>query len=269
MYPYDLFRNFTLYDLLLALGIISAVLVFRYFSDRDKVSVKFYNFILYNAIATVILGYLLSVVTQAVYNWLGGAEFEISGSTGATFLGGLVGGAAVFLIIYFGVGHFVFRDGENISMFPWMSDTAAVCIPAAHALGRLGCLMAGCCYGKVFSEPAFYTFRFIRLDADDNLIGYFYALPVQLYESLFLMLLALTLGIMKKKMKGNLLSVYMISYGVWRFFIEYIRGDERGETIVSFLSPSQLTSLLLIAGGAALYFFYKYKMQKKPEKADA
>ena len=40
-------------------------------------------------------------------------------------------------------------------------------------------------------------------------------------------------------------------YGVWRFFIEYARGDYRGETFVSFLTPSQLIAVLLIVIGTA------------------
>ena len=51
------------------------------------------------------------------------------------------------------------------------------------------------------------------------------------------------------------MPMYLLSYGVWRFVIEYLRGDERGETIVSFLSPSQLTSIGLIAAGILVLVF--------------
>ena len=44
-------------------------------------------------------------------------------------------------------------------------------------------------------------------------------------------------------------------YAVWRFFIEYLRADDRGATVVSFLSPSQLTAVLLFAVGAGLYLW--------------
>ena len=53
------------------------------------------------------------------------------------------------------------------------------------------------------------------------------------------------------------MSVYLCGYGIWRFFIEYARGDDRGQTIVPFLTPSQLTAIVLIAVGIALVFFEK------------
>ena len=48
------------------------------------------------------------------------------------------------------------------------------------------------------------------------------------------------------------MPIYAFAYGTWRFLIEYVRADDRGETIVSFLSPSQLFALVLILGGAVL-----------------
>ena len=181
---------------------------------------------------------------------------------------GLVGGAAVFIAFYFGIGHFSFGNRENIKSFRWMTDVAAVCIPAAHSIGRIGCLTAGCCHGIVYETAKWYTFRFLILNAADECIGVFYALPVQLYEALFLAVLALALGIMKRKNKTNLLPIYMIAYGVWRFLIEYIRGDERGTTIVDFLSPSQLTSVLMVAGGILLLVVMIKKSPKNNEETE-
>ncbi len=269
MYPYDLFLGITLYDILLSAGVICAILVFRYFSERDGVSAKYYNFILGIAVATVVAGYLISVVVQGGYNALAGGAFELNSETGATFLGGLTGGAAVFFVLYFGAGHFVFRDREHFGRLLWMTETAAVCIPAAHALGRLGCLTAGCCYGLVFDGPRWFTFRFLLLDSSDKLVGYRYALPVQLYEAVFLAALALAIGLRRRRGRNCCLPAYMISYGIWRFFIEYLRGDDRGMTVVKFLSPSQLTSLLLIAGGAVLYVLLKRIYRRQAEAGDA
>jgi phosphatidylglycerol:prolipoprotein diacylglycerol transferase len=62
-----------------------------------------------------------------------------------------------------------------------------------------------------------------------------------------------------------LLAVYLVGYGLWRFFIEYARADDRGQTIVSFLSPSQLVSLLMIVGGAVWLVWWLF-CNKKREK---
>ena len=58
--------------------------------------------------------------------------------------------------------------------------------------------------------------------------------------------------LMMKKGIRHQMPTYMLVYGAWRFFVEYLRADERGETIVSFLSPSQFFSVLLMLGGVAL-----------------
>ena len=61
------------------------------------------------------------------------------------------------------------------------------------------------------------------------------------------------------------MAIYMAGYGVWRFFIEYLRGDDRGASIVKFLSPSQLTAILLIIGGGVL-FYIQFRRGGKIEK---
>ena len=76
--------------------------------------------------------------------------------------------------------------------------------------------------------------------------------PVQLFEALFLFVLFAALLVLLWHVGKYVMPVYMITYGIWRFCIEYARADERGDTLVSFLSPSQLTALILIIGGILL-----------------
>ena len=63
------------------------------------------------------------------------------------------------------------------------------------------------------------------------------------------------------------MGVYLVGYGVWRFFIEFIRGDieERGKFIPG-LTPSQFWSILMVIGGIAFFFIYKYFDKKIEEK---
>ena len=77
--------------------------------------------------------------------------------------------------------------------------------------------------------------------------------PVQLFEALFLFLLFAALFVLVRKVGKYAMPTYMTVYGIWRFLIEYARGDERGDTLVSFLSPSQFTALVLIVGGVLLF----------------
>ena len=67
------------------------------------------------------------------------------------------------------------------------------------------------------------------------------------------------------------MSIYLVSYGVWRFIIEYFRDDYRGELIPG-LTPSQFWSIIMVIGGIALFFIYRYfdkKILEKENQKDA
>ena len=53
------------------------------------------------------------------------------------------------------------------------------------------------------------------------------------------------------------LAVYLVSYGIWRFVIEYFRADYRGDFIPG-LSPSQFWSIIMVIGGIVIFFLYRY-----------
>ena len=59
-----------------------------------------------------------------------------------------------------------------------------------------------------------------------------------------------------------------MAYGVWRFFIEYLRDDYRGTTLVSALTPSQLTAVIMVASGAALMALMIFLKKGKTEKSN-
>jgi phosphatidylglycerol:prolipoprotein diacylglycerol transferase len=110
--------------------------------------------------------------------------------------------------------------------------------------------------------------------------GWQKVVPVQLFEAIFLFALSAVLFFLffkRAKMPKNerkgiwmlpFLPVYAIVYGVWRFLVEYVRGDDRGASGISFLSPSQLTAILLIVVGVAyiLFVFYRVKAEKNKKE---
>lgn len=260
MYPYEIAFGMTLYEIFLAVGIVAALAIARIFSDIDKISAKLFNFILIVGCVAISFGYFGAVFTQAIYNWLDSGVFELTLTTGATFLGGLIGGVVTFLIGYFVVGHFVFPKKDNLIYFPRLLDFAPVSITAAHAFGRIGCLMAGCCHGA--ETNAWYGIYHINLEAK--------VVPVQLFEALFLFALCGVLAYLAKRKVPGTMAIYMIAYGIWRFFAEYLRTDDRGSTIVDFLTPSQLVSVLLLLGSVPvlLYSLRMHKRLKQAEVAD-
>jgi len=244
MFPYEIIPGIDLYVVFLALGVMAAIITFSKLSDKRGLEAKLHNFVLYTAIAAVLFGYGSAVLFQAFYNISEVGRFEITKTTGATFYGGLIGGATTFLAIYFGIGHFLFSDKTNVKRFFFVADCAAPAIAIAHSLGRVGCLMAGCCHGAV--TDAWYGIYMVNIAKK--------VVPIQLFEALFLLGLFFLFIFRILRKKTYNLSLYMIIYGVWRFFIEYFRTDDRGTTIVSSLTPSQLTAVIMIVGGIALIF---------------
>ncbi len=247
MYPYVVFLDMSLYEIFILIGIIYALVVFRVLADRKKIKSGLQNLVVLGGVSAIVFGYGSAVVFQAFYNYLDGKKFEISSNTGATFYGGLIGGAAFFLIIYFIAGHFLFTDKYHLQNAFSIVDICAVSVSGAHAFGRLGCLTAGCCYGAKTDS---------WLGVWNEGLGY-NTIPVQLFEAIFLFALSgfLAWRILKNKRFG--LSIYCCSYGVWRFFIEYLRADERGATFFDLITPSQLTAVVLFAVGVLLCFAVK------------
>jgi phosphatidylglycerol:prolipoprotein diacylglycerol transferase len=242
MYPYELFFGLDLYTILITVGVVACLLLLRLQGDWRDLRAKHQNFLLTLVPLAVILGYVAAVLIQGLYNIAALGEYRIDAATGSTFFGGLLGGVVVFLSLYFGVGHFRFHDGYHKTHFRDLLDLAPACITVAHGFGRLGCLMAGCCHGA--RTDAWYGVETIYP-------GY-RVVPIQLFEALFLFALTGVLLFLMKRGLRHQMPIYMLGYGAWRFLIEYARADDRGETIVSFLSPSQLFALLLMLGGVAL-----------------
>ncbi len=264
MYPYDIFWGFTLYDVFIFIGLLSAVGVFLFYAARRKFDYKLQALVLLCAAVAVLSGFGAASLMQSIYNYLKSGEFTWDGMT---FYGGFVGGAIVFLAMYFIVGHFLYRKKTPYHLEHAFSvfGIVACSVMIAHAFGRLGCLTAGCCHGAVYAEHKPFTVPLLHLNIKDELIYKEYTVPIQLFESLFLFALFGVLSYRVLKGKDDVLPLYMICYGVWRFAIEYARGDDRGETFVSFLTPSQLTAVLLIAGGIGLLIYLIRRKKKAKE----
>lgn len=253
MYPYEIFLGMDLYSILIAVGVVLCMLFIRLQADWRGLRAKLQNLYLINTIAAVVLGYGSAVLFQAFYNYMASGTFEITNSTGSTFYGGLIGGTAMFILIYLVVGHFLFKDKYHIPHLRTASDIAPACITVAHGFGRLGCLMAGCCHGAECN--AWYGIKMAHLP--------YKVVPVQLFEALYLFALSGIFLFMFKKGKRYLMPAYMMAYAVWRFIAEILRDDYRGATIVDFLTPSQFISVLLLAGGLVLLAIELYVDNRK------
>ena len=248
-----------LYGIFIALGILGCLAVFYVYTGKKKMSSKVQDFIFFVAIFGIAMGFVAAKFFQAVYNYFGNPSAGFNFATaGITVMGGLLGGAIMFLALYFGVGALVFR-GENknlhIKEFGKLVRVAPICIAFAHAFGRLGCLMAGCCHGAYLGTN--YVFGGIWMRGGS---GWGYYVPVQLYEALILFaMFGLFTFLYFKKDCNIILSLYLIIYGVWRFGIEFARKDFRGGVVDAALSPSQWTSIIFVVIGIGLLLFMYFR----------
>ena len=259
MYPYEIAFGMDLYSILLTVGVIVCMLFIRLQADWRRMRARLQNLILVGTVAAVVTGFGFAILFQAFYNYMASGVFEIVSNTGATFYGGLIGGTAIFILTYFIAGHFLFPDGYHVRHFRAVSDLAPAAITVAHGFGRLGCLMAGCCYGA--KCDAWYGIEMVHL-------GY-KVVPVQLFEAIYLFGLSIIFLLAFKRGKKYLMPAYMIAYALWRFVAEILRNDYRGATVVDFLTPSQFISVLLLAGGLILLGIELYVDEKKTKAAAA
>ena len=261
MYPYEIIFGLDLYEIMLIIAVIASFFLCDKMMQQRKFSITLQKLTIVAIFLCVIVGYLSAVLFQAVYDYFATGEFKINSSTGATFYGGFLGGAGVFLFVWFFGRKLLLKNEKNreeIKKFPDILNIAACCVPLAHAIGRLGCLFAGCCHGAVTN--AWYG---IKMYTE---MGYIKVVPIQLFEAIFLFLLASVLFFLfYKKDTVSLFPIYCGVYGLWRFLIEYARIDDRGATFIPGISPSQLTAICLILFTCIYFGVYFVKRRSKNE----
>lgn len=249
MYSKPLIGDFvTLYGICIAIGILVCIVVLRWLGKKTNVDKKFLDFVETTAYVAILLGFFFAKLFQAVYDFIDSGKFDFM-NAGITFIGGLIGGAGTFIFIYM-----IFRKkltGRIVDVLP----IVPCCITVAHAFGRIGCFFAGCCGGRKAVEGDFFYFLAMKFPEE----GLVY--PTQLFEAFFLFVLfgVLLLLVLKKNFKYGF-SIYLGAYGIWRFFLEFLRDDYRGEFIPG-LTPSQFWSIIMVLGAVPVYFLIKYLLK--------
>ncbi len=259
MYPQELFLGVNLYGIMVAVGILCCFGVLFLYSKKIGLDSRFTDFIFYNAVLSIAIGFFSAAVFQGFYNYIENPKDGFSLTGGITFIGGLIGGVDCFLIVYF-----LFKKFAHGKLLDILS-LAPCCIIIAHAFGRLGCLFAGCCHGAYLGSTP--VSGGILMDPPGAIKGYY--VPIQLYESIFLFILfgICSYLLLKKGFKHNM-SVYLVLYGIFRFVNEYFRTDDRGKFIGN-LSPSQFWSIIMIVIGVALFFLLNYLHKKRELSKDS
>ena len=207
-------------------------------------------------IALVLAGILGSKILYIILDWRSGHVYgqnlrEIftfdTLQAGGVFSGGLV---AAFIVAWW------FLRKHHMPALA-TCDAFAPGLAMGHAIGRVGCFAAGCCYGKATDH--FWGVTFTNPLAA-QLVGtpLGHALePTQLFES------AAELGIFflltwmfkRKKFDGQVFGAYLFLYGIARFFLEFIRDDPgRGSVFGGVLSGTQLIAICLVLSGGLIWY---------------
>ncbi|MBQ9727994.1 MAG: prolipoprotein diacylglyceryl transferase [Clostridia bacterium] len=253
MLPGKIFGLFYMYGLMISLGLLACFGLLFFFGKKKKIEEGFIDYLLYSGLASIALGFGSASLFQSVYNYIDNPEAGFQFGGGMTFIGGLIGGVAVFLILYS-----IFRKKYKTRLIDVLSFIPC-CILIAHAFGRVGCFFAGCCYGK--PTDSFLGVQFPNLPYKVH--------ATQLYEAIFLFALCAVCFLLywKKNFRHNF-SVYLIAYGIFRFCIEFLRGDDRGK-LLGFISPSQFWSILMVVLGVACYFLSEYFYKRRAAEVAA
>lgn len=199
-------------------------------------------------------GHLLFALTnlQNIVKLISSGNFSFSALmpyiSGMVFYGGLFG-AVVAVFLYTAKNKDVKRSD--------VLDIFAVSVPFFHIFGRIGCFLAGCCYGV---ESDFGITTYLNTSATHYGVSRF---PVALVEAFInLLIFILIVSFFKRnKLKGKLVFLYLIIYAPARFALEFFRGDIIRGFILG-LSTSQFISLLIISFICIYFLFYIKKKSK-------
>lgn len=244
MLPEPIFGIFHLYGIMLSLGFLGAVLILTLYGRYLGVDQELCRLTLVRGVMALFAGWVCAALFQSLYDFIEEPAQGIRLS-GATFLGGLIGGGGFFLLSC------LWKKRKHGITFSPVLPIMPCCLTFAHALGRIGCFFAGCCYGRETDSWLGVEFPHLRARVH----------PTQLYEAAFLFLLfaVLSLLVFVRRQSYNV-PLYFIAYGCFRFGIEILRGDDRG-SFIGALSPSQFWSVFLAVCGTAwlIYIYLKGK----------
>lgn len=243
------------YGLMMALAFLAGIFVATRFADRQKLDrTVILDLVFYILLAALVGAKLLILIVDLDYY-----KQDWHRLLGLYQVGGVFYGGLVFAILI--TAWYIRKKRLD---FWQTTDVLVMGLIVGQILGRMGCFLAGCCWGKEAPSdfPLAVTFR-NPLAAEQvgtplNIPLY----PTQLMEAglLLLIFLALLIFYKRRKFAGQQFSLYLILYSVARFWVEFYRGDPRGSVFNGALSTSQLISIFTFVAGIVIYAIRRRKM---------
>ena len=233
------------YGLMIGIGFIAAYLMTEFRARKYQMNTDIVFTLFISSVVVGLLGakvlYYLTILDRVIKD----PGVILDEMEGFVVYGGIIGGVLA--------GYVVCRIKKE--KFWQYFDLIAPAIALAQGFGRIGCLLAGCCYGKETDSPLSITFHTSDFAPNDVAL-----IPTQIYSSIldFLNCIVLCLIARYAKKERTVSGCYLIFYSTGRFILEFFRGDlERGS--VGVLSTSQFISIFIFVIGAAILFTGKKK----------
>ena len=234
------------YGLMIGIGFLIGIYVG---CTRAKMLGLSDNHVMNISIYVITIGFLGGKILYVIVNFKEFMRNPLStlGSGGFVVYGGIVTGV---------LSIFVYCRLKKISFLTYM-DIMSASVAINQGFGRIGCFLAGCCYGKETESHFGVVFPDGCLaPAGVRLV------PTQLMSAAFDFVLAFFLIYITKKCKsrGMVSGVYLLFYGIGRFIVEFFRGDEeRG--MVGAISTSQFISIFMVIFAVGYIVFSMKKKQ--------
>lgn len=239
------------YGLMIALGILVCVFMGMYrarkYGYKDEAVLDIAIFGILSGFVGAKLLYVLVEFDSFLKN-----PMDVLGSEGFVVYGGIIVGALVGILYC------------RIKKLPCWEyfDLLAPSIAVAQGFGRIGCFLAGCCYGRPTD-----TFWGVTFPEGSFAPAGVPLIPTQLISSAgdFIITGILLVYSKHNKKAGNVGILYMLLYGIGRFLVECLRSDDRGT--VGLLSTSQFISIGIII--LAIILFFRHQIFKNTKKENS
>ena len=219
------------YGLMLAIAFAIAVFLVRREGQRQGVDPdQLFNFCFIVFVSGVLGARLLYVLGHLPYYLERPLETVFLQQGGLSWFGGLTAGI---------ISGFAYLKAKRLPVLQTV-DLVIPYVALGQALGRVGCLLNGCCYGKHSAWGLYFPVH------EDTLI------PTQLYSALILLFIFAVLRLLRTRLRfpGDLFAAYLVLYSMKRFFIEFWRADN--PVVFAGLTLFQLFSIGFFIAGLAM-----------------
>ena len=242
------------YGLMIAIGVIVAYSVGEYRAKKQGLSPDELFWITISCLVGGVLGAKLLFYIVEIKSIIENPKLLLDITHGFVVYGGIIGGIGV------GYLYCKIKKLEFLRYFDLVMPSIAI----AQGFGRVGCMFAGCCYGR--ETDSWFHVIYETSEFAPNGVA---LIPTQMIMAFlnfahFFILVFLAKKVLKHS--GQVAGCYLVFYSIGRFFLEYLRNDPRGT--VNLLSTSQFISLFILAAGVGTILFCGYLGKKRVAVVD-